>query len=130
MKFSEQYDSEHDVLLTGVGMVTPLGLNRDESWKRLLAGDVAGRELTDADIEYLPQLADLLKQAPGGAPVDHEAVAELALTVAREFPQSDTQHFSSQFAHDELNNLIVAAFGESVAHAKFDPAELASSTLR
>ena len=41
-----------DVLVTGVGLVTPLGNSADVTWNRLLAGDQAGRILTSSDIDH------------------------------------------------------------------------------
>ncbi|MEO2017748.1 MAG: beta-ketoacyl-[acyl-carrier-protein] synthase family protein [Fuerstiella sp.] len=122
---SEQHGSDRDVLVTGIGMITPLGMDRESSWQRLLAGDVAARELTAADIDFFSQLANLLKRTPGGAPVDHSAVAHTALTVACRFPATVQRSFVEHFGHDALNNLVVAAFGEAIEHAGLDVAELA-----
>ncbi|HIE99946.1 MAG TPA: beta-ketoacyl-[acyl-carrier-protein] synthase family protein [Planctomycetes bacterium] len=123
---SEQHGSDRDVLVTGIGMITPLGMDRETSWQRLLAGDLAARELTAADIDCCSQLANLLKRTPGGAPVDHSAVATNALAVASRFPPTVQRNFVEFFGNDELNNLIVAAFGEAIEHAGLDVAELAS----
>ena len=107
-------------------MITPLGLDRESSWQRLLAGDLAARELTAADIDCCSQLAHLLKRTPGGAPVDHSTVALNALAVANRFPPTVQRNFVEHFSHDVLNNLIVAAFGEAMEHAGLDIAELGS----
>ncbi|MCP4172357.1 MAG: beta-ketoacyl-[acyl-carrier-protein] synthase family protein [Fuerstiella sp.] len=123
---SEQHGSDRDVLVTGIGMITPLGMDRESSWQRLLAGDPAARELTAADIDCFSQLENLLKRTPGGAPVDHSAVAVHALATANRFPTTVETSFAEHFSHDALNNLIVAAFGEAIEHANLDITELAS----
>ncbi|MDG1896766.1 MAG: beta-ketoacyl-[acyl-carrier-protein] synthase family protein [Fuerstiella sp.] len=123
---SEQHDSDQDVLVTGVGMTTPLGLSREATWQRLLTGDVAARELSTADIDNFSQLEDLLKRAPGGAPLDRPAVAAHALALVRQFPKTAQRCFIDYFSHDVLNNLVVGAFGEAIQQADLDASELRS----
>ncbi|MCP4176087.1 MAG: beta-ketoacyl-[acyl-carrier-protein] synthase family protein [Fuerstiella sp.] len=123
---TEQKDPGKDVVVTGIGMITPLGIGRESTWQRLLAGDVAARELSVADIDRFSQLSDLLKRTPGGAPLDHSAVAANALTAVSGFPSSVQQTFVDYYSHDALNNLVVGAFGEAVQQAGLGGSELAS----
>lgn len=74
LSFVDPVDSSRDVLVTGIGLVTPLALSREESWRRLLAGDRAGRDLTSDDIDHFNALQEISGLRAMGAPVDHEAV--------------------------------------------------------
>lgn len=58
------------MLVTGVGLVTPLGNSADATWNRLLAGDKAGRILTSSDIDHHEQLARIEGLRLHGAPVN------------------------------------------------------------
>ncbi len=60
-----------DVLVTGMGLVTPLGCCAEETWNALIAGHRAGQCLTRADIDHFDQLAALDGLALHGAPVNH-----------------------------------------------------------
>ena len=42
------------VVVTGIGMVSPLGGDAETSWKRILAGDNAAARVTDFEVEDLP----------------------------------------------------------------------------
>ena len=42
------------VVITGTGMVSPLGCGTEVSWQRLLAGDNAARVVTEFEVEDLP----------------------------------------------------------------------------
>lgn len=42
------------VVITGTGMVSPLGCGTEVSWARLLAGDNAARKVTEFEVEDLP----------------------------------------------------------------------------
>lgn len=123
---SEQPDSDRDVLVTGIGMITPLGISRESTWQRLLAGDVAARELSAAEIGSFSQLSNLLKRTPGGAPLEPSAVAANALSIVSHFPSIGQRNFVDFCSHDILNNLIVGAFGEAIQHAGLDVPELRS----
>ena len=68
-------DSRRDVLVTGVGMVTPLGCSADATWQRLLAGHRAGRELSCNDIDHFDALSEMQGLRIIGAPVDHPEVS-------------------------------------------------------
>ena len=42
------------VVITGLGMVTPLGCGVDETWTNLLAGKSGARKVTEFEVEDLP----------------------------------------------------------------------------
>ena len=42
------------VVVTGVGMITPLGVNSDETWQGLLAGKPGIRRITQFDASAFP----------------------------------------------------------------------------
>jgi 3-oxoacyl-[acyl-carrier-protein] synthase II len=42
------------VVVTGMGMVTPLGCGVEATWRRLLAGDSAARRVETFDVSDLP----------------------------------------------------------------------------
>jgi 3-oxoacyl-[acyl-carrier-protein] synthase II len=83
----------HPVLLTGLGLVTPLGGDRDSSWRRLLAGEVAVRPLIADGLGQLVEGSAAGRDPAGwvGAPAvgvaeprSAEPVVGLALRAARE----------------------------------------------
>ena len=75
------YNRNEDVLVTGMGLVTPLGCCAAETWDALIAGRRAGRCLTPADIDHFEQLSAVDGLALHGAVVDHfEVNRRLALS--------------------------------------------------
>ncbi len=62
------------MVVTGIGLVTPLAVTREESWRRLLVGDRAARYLLAEDVDYFEQLTSLRDLRRMGAPVDHAEV--------------------------------------------------------
>ncbi len=72
-EFSD-HNRNDDVLVTGMGLVTPLGCCAAETWEALMAGHRAGRYLTSADIDHFEQLSAVDGLALHGAVVDHVEV--------------------------------------------------------
>jgi len=64
------HNRNEDVLVTGMGLVTPLGCCASETWDALIAGRRAGRCLTPADIDHFEQLSAVEGLALHGAVVD------------------------------------------------------------
>ncbi|MGL4444007.1 MAG: beta-ketoacyl synthase N-terminal-like domain-containing protein, partial [Alsobacter sp.] len=56
------------VVVTGLGMVTPLGCGVDVTWKRLIAGESAARVIESFDVSDLP--ARVACQIPRGDGTD------------------------------------------------------------
>lgn len=50
------------VVVTGLGLVTPLGVGVERAWARLLAGETGVRGLTEED---LPEVFNALTALPG-----------------------------------------------------------------
>ena len=42
------------VVVTGIGLVTPLGIGADNNWKRLVAGESGIRAIQSFDVSDLP----------------------------------------------------------------------------
>ena len=68
------HNRHDDVVVTGLGLVTPLGCCAVETWEALIAGRRAGRCLTPTDIDHFDQLAAINGLALHGAVVDHVEV--------------------------------------------------------
>ncbi|MEL6736055.1 MAG: beta-ketoacyl-ACP synthase II [Pseudomonadota bacterium] len=56
------------VVVTGIGMVSPLGGTAEETWKNILAGQNAAKRVTDFEVEDLP--AKIACQIPLGDAAD------------------------------------------------------------
>jgi 3-oxoacyl-[acyl-carrier-protein] synthase II len=113
--FIDQDHPERDVVITGIGMVTPLGIGCQTSWQRLLAAETAARVLTADDIRQLQPLRDLLKRDPCGMPVDRgqlqQRVQQLSLRSGRQYA-------------DVLSKMILCAAIEALQHSGLSDTQL------
>lgn len=75
LEFSDQ-NRLRDVLVTGLGLVTPLGCSSNETWQTLLAGGRSGKSLTPNEVDHFPELCGIEGLKIHGAPVDHEILAD------------------------------------------------------
>ncbi len=110
INFCSNGSDGRNVLCTGIGMVTPLGIGRELTWQNLLSGNRAARLLLANEIDHHSALCDLLHRTPGGAPVNHEEVTEKARTA----PISGLDESQLQ---DPLNNMIVLCLREALDDA-------------
>jgi 3-oxoacyl-[acyl-carrier-protein] synthase II len=63
------------VVVTGVGMVTPLGYDVDSTWEAVLAGKTGIKKFTEAKFEGLPsQVAGYIPRGSGEGDFDGEAI--------------------------------------------------------
>jgi 3-oxoacyl-[acyl-carrier-protein] synthase II len=96
------------VVVTGMGLVSPLGCGVEIGWRRLLAGESGVRRLPDALVADLPAkvggvVQDKSEDAVGG--FDPDAAA----------PSKDRRKM------DRFILLALAAAGEAIAHAGWEP---------
>ncbi|MDI7278099.1 MAG: beta-ketoacyl-ACP synthase II [Anaerolineae bacterium] len=89
----------HRVVVTGMGMISPLGLSVEETWKRLIAGESAVRLIEDFATDGFP--ARIAAQVTGFDAADYMDVRD-----ARR---------ASRFTH-----LAVAAVSQALAEAGLD----------
>lgn len=108
----------HDVMVTGIGMVTPLGIGRESTWSALLAGRKAGRVLLADQIDHFQQLTDLLKRQPTGAPVNHQQVEDqLRQTLLKTESSIEGPSFQKTWGQDCLNNMVAVCLVEALTDA-------------
>ncbi|MCA9052010.1 MAG: hypothetical protein KDA89_24900, partial [Planctomycetaceae bacterium] len=131
MFFSDPANPERDVLVTGIGLVTPLGIGSDVSFRQLLSGATAGRLLTPDDIDHFHELQALLKRVPGGAPADASAARDFVQEYLRTEGTPVLRHhrgkpLSAGVADDEdlLNIITMAAAAEAVQQSGLSTAHL------
>ncbi len=63
------------VVITGIGLVSPLGLDRESTWSNLLASKSAVRQLGSEDVDHFSELQKIAQLRLYGAPVDHSEVS-------------------------------------------------------
>lgn len=112
-----------DVLVTGVGMVTPLGNSVDVTWKRLLAGGRAGRILKPGDIDHYEQLARIEGLRLHGAPVNSAGLRQSLVEPKRlaDFPP-DVVH---AWLSEPLVAMSLVAYIEASTQARLAEATIA-----
>lgn len=76
ISFSSGADDPRSVVITGIGLVTPLGTDCSSSWMALKAGRRAVRELVPDEIDYRDELSKLSHLKLYGAPADHVQVLQ------------------------------------------------------
>jgi 3-oxoacyl-[acyl-carrier-protein] synthase II len=96
------------VVMTGVGMVTPLGANVEETWSRLVAGESGARRVQNFDVSDLP--AKIACQVPRGDGRDGT------------FNPSDWMEPKDQRRVDTFIVYAVAAAEQALADAGWHPA--------
>lgn len=103
------------MLVTGLGLVTPLGNSVDDTWKRLLCGDKAGRILTSSDIDHFEQLARIEGLRLHGAPVNSASLRDSLITskLLANFP-SDV---ADAWVSEPLVAMSLVAYLEAVSQA-------------
>ncbi len=111
LEFSSQ-NSQQDVLVTGLGLVTPLGYSTDETWEKLIGGRRAGRILTAEDVDHFAELSDIDNLRAHGAPVDHSMVA--ARLTSSNFLTSVSQETTSIWLAEPMVTMTLVALEEAM----------------
>lgn len=114
LEFSNQNRNE-DVLVTGLGLVTPLGCSANTTWAAMIAGHRAGRSLTRKDIDHFDHLSAMDGLALQGAAVDHAAVAwRLECSMLLETVQAD---IATAWRTEPMVAMSLGALVEAMSHA-------------
>jgi 3-oxoacyl-[acyl-carrier-protein] synthase II len=117
--FADSTRPDRDVLVTGIGIVSPLGVSQKESWEKLIAGHRACRLLTPDDIDRHEQLSSLAGLRIAGAPVKHSEVAERLQSALAEFDHRCDSILSTirSAASEPLIAMTLLAFCDAVRDA-------------
>jgi 3-oxoacyl-[acyl-carrier-protein] synthase II len=119
-------DSSRDVLVTGLGLVTPLGATSSETWSRLLQGDRAARALTADDIDGHAGLTDFsglqLHGAPGPLDKASQSVVASGLLTGHDRTVSDAWMSEPSIA------MALAALEEAITASQWDARQLRSNS--
>lgn len=107
--------TDKDVLVTGVGLVTPLGNCADMTWRRLLGGDRAGRHLKSCDIDHFKQLSHIEGLRLHGAPVDLRGLEQVIAEA--NFLSGLPQNVIDTWLTEPLVAMSLAAYCEAVTQA-------------
>eukprot|EP00798_Chlamydomonas_sp_ICE-L_P024270 gene24270-9871_t len=99
--------TQHRVVVTGLGLVTPLGVGVSRSWGRLIRGETGVRKLEACDLPEVQQstLASLPCQVAGMVPRDQWAEASKGM-------KEDNSR------HSRFIQLAVCAAGETLKDTK------------
>src|SRR5260370_38465547 len=95
------------VVVTGIGLVTPLGIGTDNNWRRLLAGESGLRAIQSFDVSDLP--AKIAGQVPRGS------------TEAGLFTTDDWVPPKDQKKMDLFTALAIGAAGQAIQDYRGHP---------
>src|SRR5271157_1834287 len=95
------------VVVTGLGMVTPLGVGAEHVWKRLIAAESGIRSIQSFDVSDLP--AKIAGQVPRGE------------TASGNFNADDWVPSKDQRKMDEFIVYAIAAAEQAVTDAEWKP---------
>jgi len=112
--FSNQNRNE-DVLVTGLGLVTPLGCSANATWEAMMTGHRAGRSLTRDEIDHFDHLSAMHGLALHGAAVDYAAVS-MRLECSKLLETVPAQ-VSGAWRSEPMVAMSLVALAEAMSHA-------------
>jgi 3-oxoacyl-[acyl-carrier-protein] synthase II len=118
IRFVDSMNRDNDVVVTGIGMVTPLGGSTSDTWQRLIAGDTAGRPLQHHEIDAFEALTVLLGHPPGGAPATQRLSDAWSGSIAR--PSPLPAQLLQAWRSEPYVSLLLDALFEAARDAKLE----------
>ena len=113
-EFSHQNRNE-DVLVTGLGIVSPLGCSANATWEAMIAGGRAARSLTRRDIYDFENLSAMDGLAVHGAAVDYLEVA--ARLECSKLLETIPEDIAAGWRSEPMVAMSIVAFAEAMSHA-------------
>ena len=113
-EFSNQNRND-DVLVTGLGLVTPLGCSARETWEAVMNGQRAGRSLTCVEIDHFDHLSAMPGLALHGAAMDYAAVS-MRLERSK-LLETVPSKLSGPWRSEPMVAMSLVAFAEAMSHA-------------
>ena len=103
------------MLVTGLGLVTPLGCSANANWKAMIAGHRAGRSLTREDIDHFDHLSAIEGLVLHGAAVDYAVVAR-RLEFSK-LLETVPAGIATAWRSEPMVAMSLVAFAEAMSHA-------------
>lgn len=119
ISFSSGADDPRSVVITGIGLVTPLGTDCSSSWVALKAGRRAVRELVPDEIDFRDELSKLSHLKLYGAPADHLQV--LQKFDAIRWPAHIPPDLVSSWRAEPVIVMSLVALFEALHQARYSP---------
>ena len=107
--FADNAAPESDVVVTGMGMVTALGLDALETWSQVVEGAQSARHLADHEVANREALARLLGRPPSGCRIDRGALSDRLAGNAGGF-----RHVPEGAEGDPANDILSASLAEAL----------------
>ncbi|MFN9718287.1 MAG: beta-ketoacyl-[acyl-carrier-protein] synthase family protein [Planctomycetota bacterium] len=120
-------DSSRDVVVTGLGMVTPLGLTSADTWRHLLSGGRGCRELSPSDIDCFEKLQGVSGLRIYGAPVVAKETAHRLETI--DWPHCVSSEVRRAWLGEPLIAFSLLSLTEAMQHAGLCRQKLARSSV-
>ena len=103
------------MLVTGLGLVTPLGCSADATWNAMIVGHRAGRSLTRDDIDHFDHLSAMDGLALQGAAVDYAAVARRL--ECSKLLETVPANVSGAWRSEPMVAMSIVALAEAMSHS-------------
>ncbi len=109
----------NDVVVTGIGTVTPLGLHTSATWQALLHGQVAPAVLRPDDIDFWEELGRIPGLRRYGAGLNMEQLSQ-AFTACPLLQDLAPDHAAAMLAERGISSALLA-LQEALNHAQVQP---------